>query len=104
MTMSDNRPFPDESEENSEQADAGTQANDVADDALGRTSDLSEESEHGGRSNPAQIIPDDVPDLVDKMNKMDRSGWIDEGAFDGEPRMDDEDDGEEDEILNEDDD
>jgi hypothetical protein len=38
------------------------------------------------------------------MNEMDRSGWIDEGAFDGEPRMDDEDDGEEDEILNEDDD
>ena len=32
MTMSDNRPFPDESEENSEQADAGTQANDVADE------------------------------------------------------------------------
>ena len=80
MTMSDNRPFPDVSEENSEQADAGTQANDVADDALGRTSDLSEESEHGGRSNPAQIIPDDVPDLVDKLNEMDRSGWIDEGA------------------------
>ncbi|CAM5456052.1 hypothetical protein ACFSUK_23775 [Sphingobium scionense] len=108
MTLPDNRPFPDDSpdnsEENSEQADTGTQANDVADDALGRTSDLSEESEHGGRTNPAQIIPDDVPDLVDKMNEMNRSGRIDEGAFDGEPRMDDEDDGEEDEILNEDDD
>ena len=98
MTTSNDRPFPDEIEENSEQADAGTQANDVADDALGRTSDLSEESEHGGRPNPAQIIPDDVPDLVDKMDEMNSSGRIDEGAFDGEPRMDDEDEGEADEV------
>lgn len=102
MDRPDNLPPIDE--ENSEQADSGSQANDVADDALGRTSDLSEESEHGGRPNPAQIIPDDVPDLVDKMTEMNRSGWIDEGAFDGEPRMDDEDDGEDDEIANEDDD
>lgn len=87
------RPTPDrEMEENKEQAEAGTQAQDVADDARARSTDLAEESEHGGRTNPAQIIPDDVPDLVDKMNEMDRSGRIDMDAYAGEPQMDDEED------------
>ncbi|MES2176158.1 MAG: hypothetical protein V4523_19770 [Pseudomonadota bacterium] len=85
------RPTPDrEMEENKEQAEVGTQAQDVADDARTRSTDLSEESEHGGRTNPAQIIPDDVPDLVDKMNEMNRSGRIDMDAYAGEPQMDDE--------------
>lgn len=85
------RPTPDrEMEENKEQAEAGTQAQDVADDARARSTDLSEESEHGGRTNPAQTIPDDVPDLVDKMNEMNRSGRIDMDAYAGEPQMDDE--------------
>ncbi len=80
-------------EENSEQDDAGSQANSVADDARARGTDLSEDSEHGGTSDPYQIIPDDVPDLVDKMNEMNRSGRIDNDAFAGEPQMDDEEDG-----------
>lgn len=85
------RPTPDhEYDENKEQAEAGTQAQDVADDARARTTNLSEESEHGGRTNLAQIIPDDVPDLVDKMNEMNRSGRIDMDAYAGEPQMDDE--------------
>ena len=42
------RPTPDrEMEENSEQAEAGTQAQDVADDAATRSIDLSEDSERG---------------------------------------------------------
>lgn len=90
------RPAPDDDlppiEDNSEQDESGTQAQDIADDALLRTSDLSEDSERGGRPNPAQIIPDDTEDLVEKMNAMDRSGRIDMDAYAGEPQMDDEDD------------
>lgn len=76
--------------QNSEQSEAGTQAQDVAEDA--RVADLgpAEESEHGGHSDPAQLIPDDTPDLVDKMKEMRRSGRIDMGAFEGEEEMDDE--------------
>lgn len=92
MDLPDSRPLPDMDDENSEQNEAGSQANDVADDARSRATDLSEDSEHGGRSNPAQIIPDDVPDLVDKMEEMNRSGVIDNDAFAGEPQMDDEED------------
>ena len=76
---------------NSEQDD-GDQAQDVAEDALNRAADLSEGSEHGGRTNPAQIIPDDVPDLVDRMDGMVRSGIIDYDAYAGEPMHDDEED------------
>ncbi|MFZ2995450.1 hypothetical protein [Sphingobium sp.] len=82
-----------ENEDNSEQADAGTQAQDVADDARHRATDLSEASERGGKTNPAQIIPDDTPDLVETMNAMNQSGRIDMDAYAGEPQMDDEEDG-----------
>jgi hypothetical protein len=78
-------------EDNSEQHD-DDQAQDVADDALDHDGNALEESEHGGKANPAAIIPDDVPDLVDKMNEMVRSGHIDNDAFAGEPMHDDEDD------------
>lgn len=78
-------------ETNSEQADEG-QAQDVAEDARVVNTDLSEESEHGGRPNPAAVIPDDTPDLVDKMNEMVRSGHIDNDAYAGEPQHDDEED------------
>ncbi|WP_176592595.1 hypothetical protein [Sphingobium sp. EM0848] len=84
--------FPDLDEENSEQDERGSQAQDVADDARVRGTDLAEDSEHGGKPNPAQILPDDTPDLVDRMTEMDRSGRIDMDAFAGEPQMDDEED------------
>lgn len=77
--------------DNREQRDEG-QAQDVADEALNLGSDPTEESEHGGSADPAALIPDDVPDLVDKMNEMVRSGHIDNGAFAGEPMHDDEED------------
>ncbi|HEY1125449.1 MAG TPA: hypothetical protein VGE65_07430, partial [Sphingobium sp.] len=79
--------------QNAEQDDAETQAQTVADDALfrGIRPREGEGSEHGGRSNPAQIIPDDVQDVVDHMTDMDKSGRIDMSAFDGEEDMDDED-------------
>ncbi|WP_066518429.1 hypothetical protein [Sphingobium cloacae] len=85
--------FPaDEPEDNSEQDEEGAQAQDVAQSARDRATDISEDSEHGGRSNPAQVTPDDAPDLVDRMNDMVRSGRIDTDAFAGEPQMDDEED------------
>lgn len=86
--------------ENSEQNEAGTQAQDLADEALhparttGRTS---AESEPGSPENDADIVPRDVPDLVDTMNGMVQSGRIDMNAYAGEPLMDDEDEGEEEE-------
>lgn len=80
----------DPDKQNAEQSEAGTQAQDVAEDARVVQLDPAEESEHGGKTNPAQIIPDDTPDLVDKMEEMRRSGRIDLDAFEGEEEMDDE--------------
>lgn len=78
---------------NREQEDADTQAQTVADDALGRhVGDFSEYSERGGTADPAAIIPDDTPDLVEVMNAMVTSGHIDNGAYEGEPMHDDEED------------
>jgi hypothetical protein len=77
-------------EPNAEQRDEG-QAHDVAAEALdGIGSDPTVDSEDGAPANPASLIPDDVPDLVDTMNQMVRSGRIDNGAFAGEPMHDDE--------------
>jgi len=86
--------------DNSEQNEAGSQAQDLADEALhpaqtaGRTS---AESEPGFRQSDADLVPRDVPDLVDTMNDMVQSGRIDMDAYAGEPLMDDEDEGEEEE-------
>ena len=77
--------------DNDEQRD-DDQAQDVAEDAMLVDTDSYEESEHGGRSNPGAVMPDDVPDLVDTMNQMVTSGRIDNGAFAGEPMHDDEED------------
>ncbi len=77
--------------DNSEQRDDG-QAQDVAAEALQRGTDPGGDSEHGGGEDRGAVIPDDTPDLVDTMNAMVRSGHIDNGAFAGEPMMDDEED------------
>ncbi|MGE4322533.1 MAG: hypothetical protein AB7E60_05830 [Sphingobium sp.] len=92
MDHTDRTRFPNLGEDNSGQADSGTQANDVADDARVRATDLAEDSVRGGAPNPAQIIPDDTPDLVERMEGMARSGRIDNDAFADEPRMDGEED------------
>lgn len=92
------RPAPEiEAEENSEQAEAGTQAQDVAQDARHRSTQIGGDTERGGHADRAQIIPDDTPDLVETMNAMERSGRIDMDAYVGEPQMDDEDPAEDDE-------
>lgn len=43
------------------------------------------QSDHGHQSDPADVIPDDVPDVIDRMEEMVRSGRIDTDAYDGEP-------------------
>lgn len=46
-------------------------------------------SDHGRANDPADVVADDVPDVVDRMEEMVRSGHIDTDAFDGEPIHDD---------------
>lgn len=46
-------------------------------------------SAHGRPNDPADVISDDVPDLIDRMEEMVQSGHIDEGAYEGEPIHDD---------------
>jgi len=83
----------DPDKQNAEQDEAGSQAQDVAEDALRHPWRSREdgESSHGDKPDPAQILPDDMQDLVDHMTDMDRSGRIDMDAFEGEENMDDED-------------
>ena len=54
-------------------------------------------SERGNPTSPSELLPDDTPDLVERMEAMTRSGRIDNDAFAGEPSHDDEPD-----ILGED--
>lgn len=79
--------------QNAEQEDSGAQAQQVAEEAREDAfrHRRSAGSGHGGHTNPAQLIPDDVQDLVDHMKDMDASGRIDMDAFAGEDNMDDED-------------
>lgn len=77
--------------QNAEQRDEG-QAQDVAQDALDIRADRSEDSERGGTDDPSDLIPQDTPDLVEKMNEMVTSGRLDNDAFAGEPMLDDEED------------
>ena len=85
--------IPDAPTDNREQDDESAQAQTVADDAvrgLANAQVQNEDSEHGGTTNPAQIIPDDEQDVVDHMQQMERSGQIDMDAYRGERNDDDE--------------
>lgn len=74
--------------DNSEQEDEEAQAQTVADEAQNHTSE-------DGLSDSDKVSTgddsDDVQDLVDHMNQMDRSGNIDMDAYRGERNDDDED-------------
>lgn len=84
--------FNDPDLENSEQNEEGTQAQDIAEDALNATEgDDALDSESGSHAAADDLVPRDVPDLVDNLKNMVRSGRIDMGAFEGEENMDDED-------------
>ena len=90
------RDYNDPDVENSEQNERGIQAQDVADEILKGEMEA-DDSEPGSRANPADLVPRDVPDLVDTMEGMVRSGRIDRAAFEGEEPMDDEDEKEDEE-------
>ena len=75
--------------DNLEQDDESAQAQTLAGEAMSGNFETGE-SEHGGKANPAQVIPDDEQDIVDHMQQMERSGQIDMDAFRGERNDDDE--------------
>jgi len=83
--------FNDPDRQNSEQNEEGSQAQDVADEALHREAGTDFDSEPGPRADIADVVPRDVPDLVSIQKGMVRSGTIDMDAFTGEEKMDDED-------------
>ncbi len=72
---------------NLEQADAGAQAQAVAEEALTRSVSVLglEQSEKLS----ASLAPADAQDLVEHMRQMDTSGTIDMSAYRGEETMDD---------------
>lgn len=74
--------------------DKAAQAQTVADDSIrgAANAQAAEESEHGGRDNPAMFGGEDAQDVVDHMNQMESSGRIDNDAFRGERNDDDESD------------
>ncbi len=82
--------IPTQESEVAEQDDADSQAQTIADDALGRETDVYEDSEKGGPRDLGAIGPNDAPDLIDRMEQMVSSGHIDMGAYRGEPAHDDE--------------
>lgn len=78
---------------NREQDDEEAQAQTVAGDAMRKSASgqiEAQESEHGGRPNPAQMGADDAQDVVDHMEQMESSGKIDMDAYRGERNDDDE--------------
>ena len=76
---------------NREQDDAGTQAQDVAEDARREDSRISSPLESTKPANDDyDPAPDSKGDLIDEMNRMEGEGRIDMSAFAGEPNHDDE--------------
>lgn len=91
-----NAPDNDEAPEahNMSQDDEGEQAQTLADEALGRSSDFGEgDTEKADDDGIGDNDGDSTPDLVDTMNQMVSSGHIDMGAFRGERNDDDEEEG-----------
>lgn len=76
---------------NDEQEDESTQAQTLADEALGRaTSGFGEDETE--KVPTGDDIADSAQDLVDHMKQMETSGIIDNSAFAGERNDDEEDD------------
>lgn len=76
--------------DNSEQNDGDSQAQTLADEALGRGSGELPSGESDKVSTGDDS--DDAQDLVDHMEQMVKSGRIDNDAFRGEPNFDDNED------------
>ncbi|GGB71472.1 hypothetical protein [Blastomonas aquatica] len=85
----DNSDLNDSSDTINQSQQDDSSANNVAEDAMHKDRDPSEDSEKGG-SEGLSVVPQDEPDLVDRMDQMVSSGHIDRGAFDNERNDDDE--------------
>ena len=77
---------------NQEQDNESEQAQTVTQDAFDRTTGAlgEDESDSGKLPNPGAVNPEDMPDLIEKMEQMESSGRIDYGAYRGERNDDDE--------------
>lgn len=84
-------PKPDVPEDFNREQDEESQAPDIEAELRDGVRDEQGQTERPYYDDPGAILPDDVPDLVDKMNEMFVSGRIDNDAFVGEPMHDDED-------------
>lgn len=76
---------------NDEQDPVGTQAQDVAEEALLRKRSGGSPTESTKPPHSSGLDDDSTQDLVDHMRDMESSGRIDMSAFRGEPNHDDED-------------
>lgn len=77
---------------NSEQEDAGEQAQTLADEALGGARHDASPLDSEKNPNPGEVMDDSTQDLIDHMRDMEQSGRIDMSAFDGEDNHDDNED------------
>ena len=77
-------------EDYNREQDEESQAPDIEAERREGKSDFQGETDRPHYDDPGAILPDDVPDLVDKMDEMFVSGRIDNDAFAGEPMHDDE--------------
>lgn len=75
---------------NQEQDDSASQAQTLADEALGRATSVLGAGEETERTPGDGDEPGSTPDLVDHMKQMVSSGRIDMGAYRGERNDDDE--------------
>lgn len=72
---------------NNEQDDERSQAQTVAEQALG--DHASSPTESIKSAHETGLMDDSTQDVIDHMRDMESSGRIDMGAYDGEPNMDD---------------
>ncbi len=77
---------------NDEQDATGSQAQDVAQEALQRTPGEGLPTESVKPRYSSDLVDDSAQDLVDHMRDMESSGLIDMDAYRGEPNHDDDDD------------
>ena len=77
---------------NDEQDDHRSQAQTVAEDAAGLTSQTESPTESTKAPGGSEVIDDSTQDLVDHMRDMESSGRIDMDAYRGEDNLDDNED------------
>ena len=74
---------------NDEQDDHRNQAQEVAEDARGTTTETTSPTESIKGENSSGLMNDSTQDTVDHMRDMESSGRVDMDAYNGEPNHDD---------------